>query len=100
MPYQASPCVRSGFCCKTATCSYGETDPQLGYCKYLISETKGDDFEFFKCGRYEYIIQQPGNEFMPAFGYGCCMAMFNEARRKNIQAILSKVVDFKPELKK
>lgn len=89
--FKASPCVRSGFCCKKAICGYGEANEEGG-CKYLLTKYKGEGYEFFECGRHDWIIQQPGAENMPAFGAGCCMAMFNELRSANIRALMEKKV--------
>lgn len=88
---EVSPCVRSGFCCKKVICGYGEAN-EHGGCKYLLSKIKGEGYEFFECGRHDYIIQQPGHEFMPAFGEGCCMAMFNSLRNANIKALVEERV--------
>lgn len=86
-----SPCVRSGFCCKTAICGWGETN-ESGGCKYLITKIQGEGYEFFECGHHDWIIQQPGSEMMPAFGVGCCMNM-NTFRHANIKALLDGRVD-------
>ncbi len=88
---KASPCVRSGFCCKTAICGFGEPNEQGG-CKYLLSMIKGDGYEFYECGRHDWIIQQPGHEGMPAFGAGCCMTLSNELRSANIMALMERKV--------
>lgn len=82
-----SPCVRSGFCCKTAVCGYGEAGEE-GQCKYLVTKIKGEGFEFFECARHDFIIAQPGHEMMPAFGEGCCMPLFNTFRNANIKAMI------------
>lgn len=86
-----SPCVRSGFCCKTAICGYGEAN-EKGGCKYLLTKIQGDGYEFFECGRHDWIVQQPGSEWMPAFGAGCCMNM-NTFRHANIKALMDGLVD-------
>lgn len=85
------PCVRSGFCCKTAICGWGEAN-EKGGCKHLTTKIRGDGYEFFECGRHDWIIQQPGAECMPAFGAGCCSRM-NTFRRANIMALLDGKVD-------
>lgn len=87
--YKASPCVGSGLCCKTGPCGYGEWNSTEKQCAYLEVGHKGDEFEIYRCGRYDYIKQQPGNEFMPAFGAGCCMSLFNSNRRNIIKEINS-----------
>lgn len=79
----ASPCVGSGMCCMRGSCDFGEptseTDPS---CRFLEqSSQEGGEQSRYTCGRYEYIITQPGWEISPAFGAGCCMPLFNERRR-------------------
>lgn len=74
------PCVRSGFCCKKGPCPYGEvTSPTNPACRFLeVQEVITDgreSAEVYRCGRYEYIIQQPGNEFIPAFWSGLLHAL-------------------------
>jgi hypothetical protein len=85
--YKASPCVGSGLCCKTGPCGYGEWLASESRCKYLETGHVGEGFEIYRCGRYDYIKQQPGNEIMPAFGAGCCMSLFNSNRRNIIKEI-------------
>ena len=38
--------------------------------------------ETTSCAKYDYIRIQPGADFVPAFGAGCCMPLFNEYRDK------------------
>lgn len=75
------PCVGSGLCCKTAPCAYGEAAPGSRACRYL-ERWKDDTISVprYRCGRYAFIVQQPGHEWMPAFGAGCCMPLFNRER--------------------
>lgn len=88
-----SECVGSGMCCKKVPCGYGERDPETGWCLHLVPWSEDTVSEpRYRCGRYEFIRTQPGSEFMPAFGAGCCMSLFNEAR-ENILVELRK----KPE---
>jgi hypothetical protein len=89
---KTSPCVRSGLCCKIAICPYGAPNEEGG-CKFLLTKIKGEDFEFFECGQHDYIITQPGHEFMPAFGEGCCMALANQFRQANIKALVDRKVN-------
>lgn len=91
---ESSPCVRSGLCCKTAICAYGEANEQGG-CKHLLTKFKGDGYEFFECGRHDWIVHQPGAEWMPAFGAGCCMALANQLRYANMKALIEKKVDIR-----
>jgi len=83
-PLQTDACARSGLCCKTSTCPYGEWDPLAHKCNYLEIEEATDKFTIYECAKYDYIKKQLGNEFSPAFGTGCCMSLFNEARQRNI----------------
>jgi hypothetical protein len=85
-PAHVSPCVKSGQCCKKAPCQFGEvTSPTNSSCRFLEVETTVTDgketAEIHRCGRYEFIVKQPGHEFSPAFGAGCCQPMFNENRQ-------------------
>ena len=59
-------CLRCGYCCKTAACSFGEGEP----CRYLVGKGPGD----YECGLYDLIVEQPDAEVTPAFGAGCCCA--------------------------
>ena len=70
-------CLRSGFCCRRGPCGFGapvsSTNPQ---CQFLIEH----DDKTTSCGKHDEIIKDPSSVFSPAFGSGCCMPMFNEAR--------------------
>lgn len=95
--YKSSPCVGSGLCCKTGPCGFGEWDSIAKKCKYLEDGLKENEVTIYRCGRYEFIKQQPGNEIMPAFGAGCCMGLFNENRMaiiKEIKVGNEKVINF------
>lgn len=85
--YQSSPCVGSGLCCKTGPCPYGEWLSAENKCKYLENGLTDNGVTIYRCGRYEYIKQQPGNEWVPAFGAGCCMSLFNKTRSNIIKEI-------------
>lgn len=85
--FQVSPCVGSGLCCKTGPCPYGEWDKVAKQCTYLETTMTGENYEIHRCGRYEFIKKQPGNEMVPAFGAGCCMSLFNTNRSNIIKAI-------------
>ena len=65
-------CLRSGFCCKQAPCSFGEeTSPDNPSCIYLGGKEIGKYF----CKKYKEIIDgMPDNmaDLSPAFGHGCC----------------------------
>jgi hypothetical protein len=81
------PCMKSGFCCMTAPCGYGEWDPERKQCKFL-----GDENELGQrdCGRYEFIMDNVPpqiRDFSPAFGFGCCMAIGNLRRNAIIEKI-------------
>ena len=82
------PCVRSGMCCKSIACAFGEWDAALHQCKFLLETERGTGFTIYACGKKAEIEALP--EYMradinPAFGAGCCMPMFN-ANRKAILA--------------
>ena len=75
----ASPCVRSGMCCKMAPCGFGErTSEDDPACKYLEGDRPGE----YSCGIAEEIVKDPSWKLSPAFGAGCCMNLFNDAREK------------------
>ena len=75
----AVPCLRSGVCCKKGPCAFGErTSEDDPACRYL----EGDGPGSYVCGIAEEIVKQPGWEWSPAFGAGCCMPLFNEARER------------------
>ena len=76
---RASPCVRSGLCCKKAPCAFGvsKSDTDLA-CLYLEGDAPGN----YRCGIAEWIVTQRGWEHNPAFGAGCCMPLFNEDRER------------------
>lgn len=89
--FPTRPCVGSGFCCKLAPCPYGKADPETGWCTYLEpwkDDPLGDEAERYRCGRYEFIIQQPGNEWVPAFGAGCGATLFNRDRDRIVSTLL------------
>ena len=95
--YQTSPCVGSGLCCKKGPCGFGEWSEEKNQCVYLEEGLKDSDVTIYRCGRYDFIKQQPGNEIMPAFGAGCCMSLFNNNRMAIIKEIKSgneKVINF------
>lgn len=73
----AVSCVRSGFCCKKGPCPFGESGED-GSCTRLIKDDQG----VYACEIADWIMTQPGWEFSPAFGAGCCMPLFNPEREK------------------
>jgi hypothetical protein len=81
-------CVGSGFCCKQAPCPYGERAPGTGWCIHL-APWQDDHLPLprYRCGRYEYIRQQPGSEWVPAFGAGCSSPLFNSDRDRIVRAL-------------
>lgn len=84
------PCMKSGFCCATAPCGYGERKSTTdNSCKFLATP---NDLGQRDCLRYEWIIANvPDYKFYPGFGTGCCMPMFNEIR----QDIITKIESWK-----
>lgn len=82
-----APCVGSGMCCKKAPCPFGEAGPDGG-CIYLEErERLAGNVVVYRCGRYEWIQKQPGADFSPAFGAGCCQPLFNENRRAILKVL-------------
>jgi hypothetical protein len=89
-----APCVGSAMCCKKAPCPYGESiSKEDRGCKFLEEKETIKGVTIYQCGRYEYIRQQPGNEFCPAFGAGCCMSLFNDNRQRIIGLIRAGDID-------
>ena len=81
-------CVGSGMCCTKGPCAFGEVTSQTNpSCRFLEVKKTVEDVTIFKCGRYDYISAQPGSEWNPAFGAGCCMGLFNDARNKILALI-------------
>lgn len=88
---RAAPCVGSGFCCKLAPCPYGAVDLKTGWCVHLEPwQEEGLDAQRYRCGRYEYIRQQPFADMVPAFGGGCSSTLFNEDRERVLVALRKK----------
>jgi hypothetical protein len=82
-----SPCVGSGMCCKRSPCAFGEYDHEAHQCRFLEVAKVVDGVEIYGCGRYELIRQQPGANWNPAFGSGCCQALFNDNRERIIAIV-------------
>ncbi len=97
---KTSICVGSGMCCKTAPCGFGEWLESEHKCKFLTEQLKDNDVVIYGCGNYDFIVTQPGHEWMPAFGSGCCMGLFNEARQsifKEVRNGNEKIISFLKE---
>lgn len=78
-------CVRSGLCCRTGPCAFGEWDAAAHQCRFLTVEHQGDGFTTFACGKKAEIDALPasrGAQWNPAFGAGCCMPLFNDNRQR------------------
>ena len=77
------PCVRCGFCCRRGPCAAGQvTSPTNPACRFLIQ-----DGIHWNCGKYEEIVKhEKGNRF-PMMGSGCSSTLFNEDRRRVIDAM-------------
>lgn len=83
-----SGCVGSGFCCKKAPCPYGERDPETGWCVHLVAWPDNDlPVPRYRCGRYEFIREQPFADIVPAFGGGCSSTLFNRDRERVLFAL-------------
>lgn len=85
--YPYRPCVRSGLCCKTGPCNFGEWDEQKHECKFLEVDEKHGDIEIYRCGKFAEISTHSQSKVNPAFGAGCCMPLFNTARQTIIRSI-------------
>jgi hypothetical protein len=82
--YQPGPCLRSGLCCKTAPCTFGEWDAARKQCRFLEVAETYEKCEIYSCGKKAEIEALPawrGAAINPAFGQGCCMPLFNANRR-------------------
>lgn len=83
------PCLRSGACCKKAPCGYGTWNAEKTQCTHLVvDQVLPNGAEIHACGIHDYIVQQPGSEFMPAFGAGCCMPLFNHLRENIARGLI------------
>lgn len=83
------PCVGSGLCCKIAPCLFGERAEDSSQCIFLEEIEQPDGrHPRYTCGKYDEIVSQPGWEMYPAFGAGCCSAMFNPDREAIIRDII------------
>jgi hypothetical protein len=84
-----SPCVRSGMCCKTSACAFGDWDAAAHQCRFLQTTEQGDGYTVYACGIKDKIDALPpdaGAQWNPAFGAGCCMPLFNRNREAIIAA--------------
>ena len=79
----AVPCIGCGFCCKRATCGFGEWDEERHRCKELVDDGDGTH----RCARYEEILALPQEVWFvaPAFGAGCCSSL-NPDRHRLVRA--------------
>ena len=76
---KVKPCVRSGLCCKTATCAYGlAAGAEPKGCKFL----NGDKPGFYSCG---LAASNPAIAEGLYVGEGCCMSLFNQYRKEAVQ---------------
>jgi len=76
---KTSPCVQCGYCCSKSVCQFGAWDADRGQCEFLTEDKK--------CAMYDRIKDFPEAQISPAFGAGCCSAMFNGVRAKKIAQI-------------
>lgn len=99
--FPVRPCVGSGHCCKTAPCPFGKPGVESDACIYL-EPWIDDDLEGvqrYRCGRYEYIMQQPGKGYWsPSFGEGCCATLFNRERDQILEALERRRLKVIPDL--
>lgn len=82
-----APCVGSGRCCKRSACAFGEYDHEAQQCRYLVVEQRVEGLDIFGCSQYAFIVEQPGAQWNPAFGAGCCQSLFNEHREAIITVV-------------
>lgn len=68
-------CLRCGYCCKQAPCSFG-TRSASGVCVYLIGTQPG----CYECDIAAEIKQQSGADISPAFGAGCCSPLNSDRK--------------------
>lgn len=91
MEIKVRPCLRSGFCCKKSACGYGTWDPEKRQCAHLVvDEVLPNGAEIHSCGIHDYIVKQPGAEWSPAFGAGCCMPLFNDLRDNIARGLIAR----------
>jgi len=85
LDYLPGACLRSGLCCKTGPCAFGEWDAVRHQCKFLEIEETHPTCEIYRCGK-KAEIDALAKDYMaainPAFGKGCCMPLFNANRRE------------------
>jgi len=75
-------------CCKRAPCGYGESISATEHgCRFLEVKAVVQGVEIHQCGKYAEIVGQPGADFSPAFGAGCCQSLFNENRARILTLI-------------
>lgn len=82
--YHPGPCLRSGLCCRTGPCAFGEWDAERHQCRFLEVALNHPQYTIYSCGKKAEIEALPasaGAHLNPAFGHGCCMPLFNENRR-------------------
>jgi hypothetical protein len=83
------PCLRSGLCCKTGPCAFGEWDAAAQQCRYLQVTEQSPAFTIYACGKKAEIDALPdhyGAKTNPAFEAGCCMPLFNANREAILKA--------------
>lgn len=86
--FAVTPCIKSGFCCTTAPCQYGEWNDNKSACKYLLPANElGQKY----CGHFDWIkANVPNWKIYPAFGAGCCSALGNNFRQDIIKKFKEK----------
>lgn len=87
-------CMRSGLCCKTAPCQFGEWDKARHQCRFLEISEQGEDFTLYGCAKkaeIEALPPEAGAMWNPAFGGGCCMPLFNDNRAAIIRDRVARI---------
>jgi len=71
-------CVRCGFCCTVAPCSYGKWNPAKKQCAFLSPTNE--------CLKYGEIVDFE-EEDQSMFGTGCSSSLFNTVREEKIRSM-------------
>jgi len=75
-------CVRCGYCCSKAPCSYGKLLPD-GKCLFLVVEDA--ELGTFSCSAKSAIEKREGGSSYSMFGSGCSSTLFNTVRDEVIR---------------
>jgi hypothetical protein len=70
-------CVRCGYCCTVAPCTFGTYNEIKKQCSYLTDNNE--------CEIYDEIIKNSSCNLSPAFNTGCSSTLFNSRREEKIK---------------